>query len=217
VLVDENLVLTARHCIARPETASASCDAEGNSANGDQLGDDVDPASISVYAGERIDVREPPSALGARLVHTSSRVMCNADIAYVVLDRRMPDAQPLPLATTPSREGSAIVTIGYGGGPMNVKGLRAARPIGELVAVGPLADRTTGKVLGPREIEIASATCTGDSGGPVVDLARGSVVGVVSRGAGCTLAGNHVATRVDAFADLTELAREAARSAASDR
>jgi hypothetical protein len=44
----------------------------------------------------------------------------------------------------------------------------------------------------------------------VIDADRGDVVGITSRGAGCTAAGNHVYTRTDAFAALTAEARTAA-------
>jgi secreted trypsin-like serine protease len=58
------------------------------------------------------------------------------------------------------------------------------------------------------------ATCRGDSGGPAIDAHTGEVVGVVSRGGSCSADGNHVYTRVDAYAGLAYVAfREAERSA----
>jgi hypothetical protein len=138
-------------------------------------------------------------------------VLCDSDIAYVVLDRPILDVPTLPVRGAGSvTTGDNLTAIGYGGGAESMIGHRVVRSPGAVLALGPYADPSSGKVLGPRELEIAGPTCVGDSGGPAIDPRRGDIVGVTSRGAGCTPAGNHVYTRVDAFESLTREARAAA-------
>ncbi|WP_437978756.1 trypsin-like serine protease [Sorangium sp. So ce295] len=211
-LVEPNLVLTARHCISRNLTAAPRCDRSGKSHNGDHVGGDIDPSEIAIYTGDHIDVsRDAARARAVATLHGKERVLCDADIAYLVLDRPLTDVAPLRMREVGALDpGDSVVAVGYGGGASNRLGVRAARGPRLVAAVGPRADPATGKVLGPREFEIEGATCAGDSGGPVIDADRGDVVGVTSRGAGCTAAGNHVYTRTDAFAALTAEARTAA-------
>jgi secreted trypsin-like serine protease len=93
-------------------------------------------------------------------------------------------------------------------------GDRVGRDGSTVLSIGPVANANTGAVLGPREFEVDRATCRGDSGGPAIDTVTGEIVGVVSRGGSCSAAGNHVYTRVDAYASLARLAiREASRAA----
>jgi secreted trypsin-like serine protease len=75
-----------------------------------------------------------------------------------------------------------------------------------VLATGPASNSETGAVLGPREFEVDSATCRGDSGGPAIDVRTGEIVGVVSRGGSCSATGNHVYTRVDAYSNLAAAA-----------
>ncbi len=113
----------------------------------------------------------------------------------------------LPLRShAPVTEGDVVVPIGFGGGTANAVGTRVPRKTSQVLATGPGANARTGAVLGPREFEVESATCRGDSGGPAIDARSGEIVGVVSRGASCSALGNHVYTRVDAFQKLTALA-----------
>src|SRR5512140_3664122 len=53
-LVAPNLVLTARHCVSRAVTATPSCDARGQSHNGDHLAEDADPSAIAIYVGAHV-------------------------------------------------------------------------------------------------------------------------------------------------------------------
>jgi hypothetical protein len=202
-LVAPNLVLTARHCVSRALTATPSCDADGRSHNGVHLSADVDPSRISIYVGSVVRPEtDAPVARAERTLHPKSQVLCDADVAFLVLDRPI-DAKILPMRLHGHVEpGDHVVPVGFGGGPANIVGLKVARNDSTVLTIGPAANARTGAVLGPREFEVDQATCRGDSGGPAIDASTGEVVGVVSRGGSCSASGNHVYTRVDSYARL---------------
>ena len=214
-LVAPNLVLTARHCVSRAVTATPACDSHGRSHNGVHLADDANPGQIGIYVGAHVHVdRDPPRARAIRTLHPTGQVLCDADVAFLVLDRPLNDVAILPIRLRGSVEsGDRVVPVGFGGGISNAIGNRVAREGSMVLAIGPAANSETGAVLGPREFEVDSATCRGDSGGPALDARTGEIVGVVSRGASCSAPGNHVYTRVDAYAKLAAAAFTAAQRA----
>jgi hypothetical protein len=217
-LVAPNLVLTARHCVSRAVTATPSCDARGRSHNGDHLANDADPADIAVYVGSKVRPdQDLPWAHASRTLHPTGKVLCDADVAFIVLDRPITNVTVLPIRLhSPVEPGDVVVPVGFGGGPANAVGVRVARDRSLVLATGPAANSETGAVLGPREFEVDSATCRGDSGGPAIDIRSGEIVGVVSRGGSCSAPGNHVYTRVDAYAKLAGAAFAAAERAAAE-
>ncbi len=217
-LVAPNLILTARHCVSRAITATPACDARGESHNGLHLADDADPATIAIYVGAHVHVdRDPIRAHAIRTLHPTGRVLCDADVAFLVIDRPLPDVTVLPIRLHGSVEsGDRVLPVGFGGGVENIIGNRVARIGSTVLAVGPAANSDTGAVLGPREFEVDEATCRGDSGGPAIDARTGEIVGVVSRGASCSATGNHVYTRVDAYAQLAAASFAAADKATRD-
>ena len=211
-LVAPNLILTARHCVSRAVTATPSCDARGRSHNGDHLAEDVDPSSIAIYTGSHVrpDV-DVPVARAVRTLHPTGQVLCDADVAFLVLDRPIANAAVLTMRLhSPVETGDVIMPVGFGGGVQNVVGLKVARAKSTILATGPSANAATGAVLGPREFEVDRATCRGDSGGPAIDVMTGEIVGIVSRGGSCSATGNHVYTRVDAYKRLAQAAFTAA-------
>jgi S1-C subfamily serine protease len=211
-LVAPNLVLTARHCVSRAVTATPSCDARGRSHNGDHLAEDVDPAAIAIYTGSHVrpDV-DTPVARAVRTLHPTGQVLCDADVAFLVLDRPVASSAVLTMRLhAPVEAGDVVVPVGFGGGPLNIVGHKVARSKSTVLATGPSANAATGAVLGPREFEVDRATCRGDSGGPAIDVSSGEIVGVVSRGGSCSANGNHVYTRVDAYSRLAAAAFAAA-------
>jgi S1-C subfamily serine protease len=211
-LVAPNLILTARHCVSRAVTATPSCDARGRSHNGDHLAEDVDPAAIAIYTGTHVrpDV-DVPVARAVRTLHPAGQVLCDSDVAFLVLDRPIPNATILSMRLhSPVETGDSVVPVGFGGGPLNIVGHKVARSKSTVLATGPSANAATGAVLGPREFEVDRATCRGDSGGPAIDVMTGEIVGVVSRGGSCSAHGNHVYTRVDAYKRLASAAFGAA-------
>jgi hypothetical protein len=217
-LVAPNLVMTARHCVSKAITTTPSCDADGRSHNGAHVSEDAEPASIAIYIGDHVRVdRDPPRARAIRTIRPAGNVLCNADVAFLVLDRPLADLPILPLRLASSVEsGDEVLPVGFGGGDANVIGTRRARAHSAVLAVGPAANDATGAVLGPNEFEVEVATCRGDSGGPAFDMRTGEVVGVISRGGSCTAKGNHVYTRVDAYATLAAAAFRAAEKATQD-
>jgi hypothetical protein len=217
-LVAPNLVLTARHCVSRSITSTPSCDARGHSHNGAHLADDADPALIGVYVGEHVRVeRDMPRAHAIKTLHPTGQVLCDSDVAFLVLDRPLAGVAVLPMRLhAPVSSGEWVRPVGFGGGISNTIGNRARRDRSTVLAVGPSANVETGAVLGPREFEVDRATCRGDSGGPALDMQTGEIVGVVSRGGSCSVEGNHVYTRVDAYARLAQMAFHEAERATRD-
>jgi S1-C subfamily serine protease len=207
-LVARNLILTARHCISKAITTSPSCDAAGHSHNGAHVDTDLDPQEIAVYEGPLVRPGlDVPLARGIRTLHPQGSSLCDADVAYIVLDRPIYSLPILPVRSHARvEEGDMVVPIGFGGGLTNAIGTRVPRRSSPVLSTGPGLNAKTGAVLGPREFEVDSATCRGDSGGPAIDVRTGEIVGVVSRGGSCRENGNHVYTRVDAFSRLTALA-----------
>jgi hypothetical protein len=218
-LVAPNLVLTARHCVSRSLTATPACDTRGESHNGDHLGADEDPASIAIYTGTHVDVGyDEPVAYASKTIHPTTRVLCDSDVAFLVLDRPLDGVQSLAMRLdAPVQEGDYIVPVGFGGGFVGDIGTRVPRDATQVLAVGPGHNRSTGAVLGPREFEVDEATCRGDSGGPALDVRSGEIVGVVSRGRSCFTDGNHVYTRIDAYAQLAHQALKEAQRTEADR
>lgn len=217
-LVAPNLVLTARHCVSKAITTTPSCDADGRSHNGAHVSEDAEPNSIAIYVGDQVRVdRDLPRARALRTIRPAGNVLCNADVAFLVLDRALHDIPILPMRLENAVEsGDEVLPVGFGGGDANVIGTRKARVRSPVLAVGPAANDSTGAVLGPHEFEVEVATCRGDSGGPAFDMRTGEVVGVISRGGSCTAKGNHVYTRVDAYATLASAAFRAAEKATQE-
>ncbi len=207
-LVAPNLLLTARHCVSKSITATPSCDTRGASHNGDHIGADEDPSSIAVYIGTHVDVTvDTPRAYASKTIHPRTRVLCDSDVAFLVLDRPLEGVQQLAMRLdAPVREGDFVVPVGFGGGFVGDIGTRVPREATEVLSVGPRHNMTTGAVIGPREFEVDEATCRGDSGGPALDARSGEIVGIVSRGRSCFSEGNHVYTRIDAYASLARQA-----------
>lgn len=218
-LVAPNLVLTARHCVSRALTAKPACDVHGASHNGEHLAEDEDPSDITVFVGDRIDPNvDEPRARATRTVRPTTQVLCDADVAFLVLDRDLEGVEIVPMRLgTPVGKGDVVVPVGFGGGAAGLVGTRAARPPSPVLVVGPGHNGSTGAVLGPHEFEVDGPTCKGDSGGPAIDAQTGEIVGVVSRGASCSGEGNHVYTRIDAYARLARDAFASARAEAAVR
>ena len=160
--------------------------------------------------------RDTPRAHAVRTLHPTGHVL-STRTAYLILDKPITDVTILPLRLHDSvQSGDEVVPVGFGGGAANVIGQRRPRERSTVLAVGPAANQDTGAVLGPREFEVEAATCRGDSGGPAIDVRTGEIVGVVSRGGSCSAKGNHVYTRVDAYARLARVAFSAAERQAID-
>ena len=185
-LVAPDVVLTARHCIA---AAAPSIQCPTTAA---QVGPAVDPSTLQVLAGDDVTTATLVG-VGKAIVAPAGDVLCDADVAFIVLDRSTLDITPLAISTTPVIAGSHVRSVGFGAtSDTTAGGIKIVR---EHVAVeGVVTD----------EFQIGEATCQGDSGGPAFDETTGQIVGVVSRGGGtCTGKGAYnIYTRTDIFESL---------------
>ena len=186
-LVAPNVVLTARHCVSKNITPTVSCDENGKSGNGDHLGDDEDPTSIHIFLGPNPKFGEAAEANGKAIVHPGGGVLCNADIALLVLDADITSIPPMPVRlgglTQPSEK---VRSVGFGQNDKHMPlGTRFRKDNVKLLAVGQ-AVSPSHTSLGSREFEVGLSICQGDSGGPAVSETSGAVIGVGSRGGSCT-------------------------------
>jgi MYXO-CTERM domain-containing protein len=205
--VAPNVVLTARHCISQNITTSVKCDEHGNSGNGDHVAGDIAPSKIGVYVGSEPNFTKPGATVVKEIIHNDSRVLCNHDIALLVLEAPLNDVpvMPIRLGRQPQK-GEAIRTVGYGRNDQKLPtGTRIRRTEVPVLAVGKglSASKTP---LGPLEFEVGQATCQGDSGGPAISEGSNAVIGVVSRGGDCTDNYGHIYTMTAGHEDLFDRA-----------
>jgi hypothetical protein len=192
-LVDDDLVLTAHHCVVTLDrmgqfTPNALAPAEVHV----ELGGDYLPwGTVSVKAV----VAPPCGERGGR-----------GDLAVLVLSHKLIGIQPYTARLdAPPRLGETLDPAGFGRCSMSPDGIhRAVRAGGEVAGTGS------------GTIQMTASVCPGDSGGPV--FARGSheIVGVVSLSA--MDADEHtraasVMARVDTFRPLFAHARQIADGA----
>jgi hypothetical protein len=187
-LVAPDVVLTARHCVART-SEQVDCPAASP-----QVGANHMPSSLHVLVGDDADTAREV-ARGKEIIAPNGWSLCDADIALVVLDRAVPGISPLPVRRAGIATGDHVRAIGYGrvgdGAPAGVKLLR---------------DHVRVVETGDFEFVVGEATCQGDSGGPAIDESSGEIVGVVSRGGPACDGSNvhNVYTRADVYLPLIE-------------
>jgi hypothetical protein len=202
-LVAPNVVLTARHCISHGLTAMVSCDEHGNSNNAPHFGTDIGLDEIHVFAGPAPSFGAVPAANARYVLHPGGAVLCNTDIAIVVLDAPIKKVTPLKVRLgSPPRAGEVIRAVGYGQNDKAMPiGLRLRKDGIQVLAVGEgLSQWNT--PLGSHEFEVGLSICQGDSGGPAISEKTGAIVGVVSRGGGCDDDFGHIYTSTAGFHEL---------------
>ncbi len=185
-MVAPNLVLTARHCVAETDHG-ALCTVDGAPYSGGAVGKSYDPEDILVYTGrlaiQDMGEEEYAAARGKRIIVEDEPVLCDRDVAFVLLDRPIDvPVAPIRLGKKP-RTGESLTAVGWG---LTEEGRtpnkRMKRDGVRVEAVGPLVfDEPTRIGLGRSEFIVREATCSGDSGGPAF-ASTGAVVGVISRG-----------------------------------
>jgi len=191
-LVDEDLVLTAHHCVVQMKDGAFTSNALAPSDVHIELGGDY-------LAWGTVDVKAivapPCGERGGR-----------GDVAMLVLSHRLVGITPYTTRLdAPPRVGETLDPAGFGRCALSPDGIhRTVRAGGEVNA------------LKSGTIQMTASICPGDSGGPV--FARGSheVVGVVSLSAmdGDERTRNaSIMARVDAFRSLFGRARQIADGA----
>jgi hypothetical protein len=212
-LVAPNLVLTAAHCVATRNGKRFACDPLGQvMETGTGLGrlqQLTAPERIAVYAAPRAD--EPLAIAEEVFTPSLSSVGCANDIAFVRLQTPIEDITPLRLELDVAPEALERVEA-FGFGQPNARATQAVRNqiTAEVQAVGTPEGMTDEERAYPGTLRLDLGLCDGDSGGPVVALASGAVVAVLSNRAGALdcLQGDSVAyaTLVPAHRELAALA-----------
>jgi MYXO-CTERM domain-containing protein len=216
-LLSPNVVLTARHCVSKSITSTVSCNELGQSGNGDHVGDDESLDQVHVYSGPKPAYGGEASAGIRQIVHAEGSILCNADIALLVLDREITDTVPLRvrLGGAPQLD-EAVRAVGYGQNDRAVPvGTRLRKDAVKVLAVGQRVSASQ-TPLGSHEFEVGLSICQGDSGGPAISEATGAVIGVVSRGGDCTDDFGHIYTTTAGYAGLIARAFQIAGGAPLD-
>jgi len=211
-LIASTVVLTARHCVTKNVTTSVSCDENGQSANGEHVSEDEDPATIGVYLGASPSFAKAPVSTVRAIVAPTGPYLCDSDIALIVLATPITDIAPLAVRlSATSAKGETIRSVGYGqndkSAPIGTRFRKAGVPVlAQGKAISP--SKTP---LGAHEFEVGRSICQGDSGGPAISEQTGAVIGVVSRGGGCDDDFGHIYTTTSGFDDMFSKAFELAR------
>lgn len=189
-LIAQDVVLTARHCVAVLASESLACPSTQP-----QVGKSRDPRSIAIVADDDADAGAV-RAYGAQIVTTTGSTLCDQDIALIKLDRAIRGITPMVIARKHRPAvGGRIVAVGFGQSARGVgAGLRRFRLDVPILAV------TT------HEMTVGESTCSGDSGGPAIDEDSGEILGVVSRGnVRCVgIEAHNIYTRVTPFLDAID-------------
>jgi V8-like Glu-specific endopeptidase len=202
-LVAKNVVLTARHCVAKSVTTSVSCDEDGKSTNGNHVDGNQAPSSVAVYVGASPKFSQKADAAGRSIVSPKGDQLCDTDIALVVLDKAIEDVSPLAVRLAESvNVGETIRSIGYGQNDKKIPiGTRFQKEGVSVLAMGRgISESKT--ALGRHEFEVGRSICQGDSGGPAISEGTGAVIGVVSRGGECDADFGHIYTTTAGWSEL---------------
>ena len=185
-LIDEDLVLTAHHCVVER-------DARGGFAP--KL---VAAASVQVELGGDF---LPWGNVGLRAILAPScgEAGGKGDIAVLVLERKLVGMATLNVTDEVPRAGEGVYPQGFGRCALSAEGIRRREREGGTVTA-----------VSPGVFEAQASICPGDSGGPVLDARTHEVVGVVSLSAmdhDETTRARSVFARVDQAPKLVAYAR----------
>src|SRR5262249_53230576 len=200
-----------RHCVSKTITTTVSCNEHGESGNGDHVGQDESLDQLHVFTGAKPLYGTAADAGIQTIVHPDGGVLCNSDIALLILDRDIDEVPPMRvgLATTP-HPGETVRAVGYGQNDKKIPvGTRFRKDAVKVLATGRrVSDSQT--PLASHEFEVGLSICQGDSGGPAISEDTGAVIGVVSRGGDCDDDYGHIFTATNGFPELFAKAFELA-------
>ncbi len=175
-LIAPNLLLTARHCVSRSEgNDRVICGSAGF--------DEAVPGDQVLTTNDPVPNRQSPIFRGASVRVPSEGVdTCGFDIALITLAEPIPNDVAEPAIPRIDREveaGETYSAVGYG---VDENGEQTE---GRML-LGDLTVECSPGACGARGIESTeflgeTGVCSGDSGGPALDV-DGKVIGVVSRG-----------------------------------
>lgn len=184
-LVAPNLVLTARHCVSDTDSSTA-CSMDGTPVAGATVHADRAASSLAIFVGKDgvaadSSIEANATAHGSKLVVDAATTVCNRDLAFVVLEKKV-DA---PVAQI--RLGAPLLTeklsaVGWGINEMGqLPTSRQERHDIPLIGLGPgLYPENQNYGYGNAEFMVGESACAGDSGSPAM-AASGAVVGVAAR------------------------------------
>jgi hypothetical protein len=159
-LVDDDLVLTAHHCVVK------------RGAHGEFTRQVLEPRALQIELGgdylawgtvrARAILTPPCGSAGG-----------GGDLAILVLERKLVGMSTMtPRLDAPPRIGETVDPVGFGRCALSPNGIHRA-------------DRLGGAVIGTtlETFVLQASICPGDSGGPVIERGTRNVVGVVSESA----------------------------------
>jgi hypothetical protein len=184
-LVAPNLLITARHCVSDTDSTTA-CSKEGTPITGGRVKAERDPKDLVVFLGNNgiapdTEVEANGSARGARVIVDSTTTVCNHDIAFLVLDKKL-SAAITSIRLGPPAIDEKVAAVGWGVDETGtLPKSREVRSDIALIGVGPaMYPNSATYGYGDREFMLGESACSGDSGGPALTKS-GAVVGVAAR------------------------------------
>ena len=164
-------MLTARHCVADTDECAA-CNATARPSRKARFAKNHPAKTLYVFTGKnRPDFgrrRAQAAGSGAKILDDGGKNLCNHDIALVLLEKPIEDAQIAPIRLDGDIvKGETITAVGWGvtdKTPMpDVRqqrtGIEGPRDRSETSAIA----------VPPNEFEVGESICSGDSGGPAFD------------------------------------------------